>query len=208
MEHWAYGTDDDEPPKKESDRDASSTQQHAEKKRRSADSSKPNTHDDEAVTNAPGDPSWARLEPHPENARPPPQMDPPNLQFTFAPAAVEWTPKTADEDDSYQDPRLPPGVIDISEELRWRHRERQRQSEWAQQLLARSGLFSAGPLRGPLRQKTSHRLGMPPARKPRGIMRGRPIGRPTAHNWPIGDPRRLLFYLISVCAQATVAALL
>ena len=113
MEHWVYGTDDDEPPNKEcSWCDDASKQHHAELKRTCAESSKPDTSDDAAVTNAPGDPSWARLEPHPENARPPPQMDPPNLQFTFAPEKVEWTPETADEDESYQDPRLPPGVIE------------------------------------------------------------------------------------------------
>ena len=120
--------------------------------RRSADSSKPHTTEAAAVTNAPGDPSWAQLEPHPENARPPPRMDPPDLKFTFTPEKIEWTPETADETEDYQDPRLPPGVIDISEELRWRHRERQRQSEWAKQVLARSGWSSAGPMQGPDRR--------------------------------------------------------
>ena len=131
MEHWVYGTDDDEPPNKEcSWCDDASKQHHAELKRTCAESSKPDTSDDAAVTNAPGDPSWARLEPHPENARPPPYMDPPQQHFTFAPAAVEWTPETAEDDYSYQDPSLPPGVIDISAELRWRFRERQRQRMW------------------------------------------------------------------------------
>ena len=120
--------------------------------RSSADSSKPHTTEAAAVTNAPGDPSWAQLEPHPENARPPPQMDPPDLKFTFTPEKIEWTPETADETEDYQDPRLPPGVIDISEELRWRHRERQRQSDWAKQVLARSGWSSAGPMQGPDRR--------------------------------------------------------
>ena len=151
MEHWVYGTDDDEPPNKECWRDDASKQHHAAMKRTSADSRKPDTCDDKALTNAPGDPSWAQLEPHPENARPPPHMEPPKQQSSFAPAAVDWPQEATDDDNSYQDPRLPPGVIDISEELRWRHRERQRQSEWAQRLLARSGLFGAGPMRGPLR---------------------------------------------------------
>ena len=85
MEHWAYYTDDDEYPKKETARDASQTQHSVEMERKSADSRKPHTPEAAAVTNAPGDPSWANLEPHPENARPPPRMDPPAMPFTFTP---------------------------------------------------------------------------------------------------------------------------
>ena len=73
MEHWAYHTDDDEHPKKESGRDASQTQQSAAMEHTSADFSKPHQTEAAAITNAPGDPSWANLEPHPENARPPPR---------------------------------------------------------------------------------------------------------------------------------------
>ena len=55
------------------------------------------------------------------------------------------------DDGSYQDPRLPPGVIDISEELRWRHRERQRLNEWARSVLVKSGVISAGTQNRPER---------------------------------------------------------
>ena len=153
MEHWAYYTDDDEYPKKESERDAPQTQHSAAMEHKSADSSKPHIPEAEAVTNAPGDPSWANLEPHPENARPPPRMDPPDMNFTFVPEPpfdkLPWTPEQPDETEDYQDPRLPPGVIDITEELRRRHRERQKQSDWAQQVLVKCGLASAGPQNRP-----------------------------------------------------------
>ena len=69
MEHWVYGTDDDEPPNKECWSGDASKQYHAALKRTSAESSKPDTTDAAAVTNAPGDPSWAQLEPHPEKAK-------------------------------------------------------------------------------------------------------------------------------------------
>ena len=139
MNHWAYHTDDDEYPNKESYPGDAAKQHQAALQRTDADCSKPGTTAAKAVTNAPGDPSWWRLVPHPENARPLPRSDPQKQQCGFAPEMEEGELKPADDDDSYQDPRLPPGVIDISEELRWRHRERQRQSEWAKNVLARSG---------------------------------------------------------------------
>ena len=153
MEHWAYYTDDDEYTKKEPERDASQTQYSVEMERKSADSRKPHIPEAAAVTNAPDDPSWANLEPHPENARPPPRMDPPAMHFTFAPEPpfdkLPGTHEQPDEDEDYQDPRLPPGVIDITEDLRRRHRERQKEADWAQQLLVRFGLASAGPQNRP-----------------------------------------------------------
>ena len=78
----------------------------------------------ESVTNAQDDPSWAQLRPHPENASPPPYMDPPRQQQPSAPAANEWHPEFEAEFFTFQDPSLPPGVIDISAELRWRHAEK------------------------------------------------------------------------------------
>ena len=176
MDHWAaYHTDDDEPLKKESCSGDATKQQEAALKRTSADCSKTDRAGAAAVTNAPGDPSWWRLVPDPGNARPLPRTDPQKQHCGFAPELEEGELKPAEDDDSFQDPRLPPGVIDISEELRWRHRERQRQSKWAKNVLARSGWLSAGPMQI---AATSHRPGMPPARKPRGMVRGRPMGRP------------------------------
>ena len=169
MEHWVYGTDDDEPPKKETSCGAFTFQQPATMERRSADPPNQDTRDERAVTNAQGDQSWARLEPHPENARPPAYLDPPQQQIPPAPAAWDWTPEMGDEAYQHQNPSLPPGVIDILAELRWRHRERQRQSNWAKNLLARSGHFSAGPIRRLERRNEAPPWYTPPARKPRGI---------------------------------------
>ena len=151
MEHWAYLTDDDEPPKKETSSAASTLQHPAANERRNADVPNPAERDERPGTSAQGGQSWPRIEPHPENARPPPYLDPPKQQLPSAPAPWNWTPEMGDEAYRHQDPSLPPGVIDISEELRWRHRQRQRQSEWANELLVRSGILSAGPTRRPER---------------------------------------------------------
>ena len=85
MDHWSYYTDDDEPTKKESPCDAPQTQSMMGMERTSADFRKPHPTVAAAISNAPDDPSWADLEPHPENARPPPRMDPPAAKFSFAP---------------------------------------------------------------------------------------------------------------------------
>ena len=66
--------------------------------RRSADSPNPDIRDEGAVTNAQGDPSWARLTPHPENARPPPYLDPPQQQFEPAPAEMDWAQELEQHD--------------------------------------------------------------------------------------------------------------
>ena len=130
----------------------SKAEHHAAMERSSAASPPADARTEEAVTNAPNDPSWARLRPHPENARPPPFMDPPMQHNASAPAAIEWTPETGEDDYSYQDPSLTPGVINISAELRWRHRERQRQSIWAKQQGQGSAHWCAGPMSGPERR--------------------------------------------------------
>ena len=144
MDHWAYFTDDDEQPKKETVRDATQTQYTEDVERTSACFWKPHPTVAAAITNAPEDPSWANLKPHPENARPPPTMDPPAKPFRFAPPGkAKATEELSDEDD-YRNPSWPPGVIDISGSLRRRHRERQKEADWAQQLLVRFGLASAG----------------------------------------------------------------
>ena len=70
MEHWAYRTDDDEPPEKETSCDAFTFQQPAAMERRNADVPRQDTRDERGETSAQDDQSWARIEPHPENARP------------------------------------------------------------------------------------------------------------------------------------------
>ena len=116
MDHWAYHTDDDEPTKKETTSGAFTFQQPDAKERRSADCSRTDTTVAAAVTNAPGDPSWWQMVPPPEKATPLPRTGAPDQPFTFTPESVTWTQEATDDEDTYQDPRLPPGVIDISEE--------------------------------------------------------------------------------------------
>ena len=126
MDHWAYHTDDDEHPNKES-RPANATKRHhTALAQSSADCSKTGTTTPRAVTNAPGDPSWWQFVPSPEKAQPLPSTYQHKQPAGCAPDFEEGELLPPDDDGSYQDPRLPPGVIDISEELRWRHRERQR----------------------------------------------------------------------------------
>ena len=73
MEHWVYGTDDDELPNTECWTDVASKQQHAALKRKSAECTKTAVTAPNAVTNAPGDPSWWQLIPSPEKAQPLPR---------------------------------------------------------------------------------------------------------------------------------------
>ena len=153
MDHWSYYTDDDEPTKKESPCDAPQTQSMMGMERTSADFRKPHPTVAAAISNAPDDPSWADLEPHPENARPPPRMDPPAAKFSFAPMQHGSTAaeQTSDDED-YRNPNWPPGVIDISEHLRRRHKERLRVAKWAQ-LQVKPGTASANQQSQPLRRE-------------------------------------------------------
>ena len=149
MDHWAYSTDDDEHPKKETARDATQTQYTDDLERTSACFWRPHPTVAAAVTNAPDDPSWAKLQPHPENARPPPTMDPPAKKFSFAPAGQSKAAPDLNDDDDYRNPSWPPGVIDISEHLRRRHHERQHKAAWAKQQPVKAGQLSAGTQKQP-----------------------------------------------------------
>ena len=119
MNHWAYHTDDDEHPCKESCSADATKQQHAVLQRTGADCSKSGETAPNAVTNAPGDPSWWQLVPSPENAQPLPRIYQHKQPVGCAPDFEKGELLPPDDDGSYQDPRLPPGVVDISEELRW-----------------------------------------------------------------------------------------
>ena len=90
--------------------------------------------------------------PSPENAQPLPRTAYQKQPIGCAPDIEEGELLPPNDDDSYQDPRVPPGVVDISEELRWRHRERQRLNEWARSVLARSGWPGASPMQTPDRR--------------------------------------------------------
>ena len=153
MDHWSYNTDDDEPQSTKKTRDAHQDQCSEELERTSACFWKPHPTVAAAITNAPDDPSWANLRPHPENARPPPRMDPPAAPFSFAPkphgnTAAEQT----SDDEDYRNPNWPPGVVDISEHLRRRHKERLRVAKWAQ-LQVKTGTASANQQRQPERRE-------------------------------------------------------
>ena len=114
MDHWAYHTDDDEYPNKESHSADATKQHHAALAHTSADCSKPDSTAPNAVTNAPGDPSWWQLIPSPENAQPLPRTYQHKQPIGCAPDFEEGEVLPPDDDGSEQDPRLPPRESSIS----------------------------------------------------------------------------------------------
>ena len=149
MEHWAYGTDDDETPEDETTRAYAQKLQSQFLEQQSADSSSGGSTTPCAVTNAPGDHSWWQLVPDPKRAQPLPSTFQHKQPPGCAPGLEEGEIMPQGDEDEYQDPKLPPGVIDISEELRWRHREKKRLDEWARSVIVKCCTMGAGTEMGP-----------------------------------------------------------
>ena len=144
MDHWAYRTDDDECPEKESAPASVTKLHHLHLAQFSAESSSGGSTTPCAVTNAPGDPSWWQFTTDPERAQPLPSTFQHKQPPGCAPDFEEGELLPPGDDGADQDPRLPPGVVDIAEELRWKHREKQRLREWARSVLVKCGTISAG----------------------------------------------------------------
>ena len=157
MEHWAYRTDDDELPEKECTPATESKLHQLQLAQFSADSSSGGSTTPCAVTNAPGDQSWWEFVPDPANAQPLPSRYQHDQPPGCAPGLEEGELLPPGEDEEDQDPRLPPGIVDIAEELRWKHRAKQRLREWARAVIVRCGTMSAGTETG-----TEHRNEPPP----------------------------------------------
>ena len=203
MEHWAYGTDDDETHEDDSTRAYALKLHNQFLAQSSAGSSSGGSTTPCAVTNAPGDPSWWQLIPDPEKAQPLPRTYQHKQPAGCAPGLEEGEIQPQGHDDEYQDPKLPPGVIDISEELRGQHREKQRYDEWARSVIVKCLAMSAGtqqdpehgsepPPRDAARDKTT-RDGMrkvhgPPSRDRNDVQRHRDELR----SWYAPRPQRLL----------------
>ena len=121
-----------------------------------------------AVTNAPGDPSWWQFVPDPQRAQPLPSTYQHKQPPGCAPDFEEGELLPQGDDGEYQDPKLPPGVIDISKNC--------------DGATAKSNASTNGPalcLSGVVQLAQAHkraqnaaasrRREMPPATKPRGI---------------------------------------
>ena len=124
MEHWAYRTDDDETQEDESTRAYAKKLQTQLLAQTSADSSSGGSTAPCAATNAPGGPSWWELIPDPQRAQPLPRTYQHKQPAGCAPQWEEGEITPVVDDGEYQDPRLPPGVVDIADELRWKHRQK------------------------------------------------------------------------------------
>ena len=151
MDHWAYRTDDDETQEDESTRAYAKKLQTQLLAQTSADSSSGGSTTPCAATNAPGDSSWWELIPDPQRAQPLPRTYQHKQPAGCAPQWEEGEITPAVDDGEYQDPRLPPGVVDIADELRWRHRQKQHLREWARSVVARCATMSAGTEKGTAR---------------------------------------------------------
>ena len=154
MEHWSYGTDDDETHEASTRAYEWKLQKHLQAQS-SAGSSSGGSTTPCAVTNAPGDQSWWQLVPDPQKAQPLPRTYQHKQPAGCAPGLEEGEIQTQGHDDEGQDPKLPPGVIDISEELRERHRERQRDDQWARSVIVKCLALGAGTQQGPIHNSES-----------------------------------------------------
>ena len=143
MDHWAYRTDDDESPEKETNPALTTKQHQLDWAQMSADSSSGGSTTPCVATNAPGDRSWWALTPDPQKAQPLPRDYQHKQPAGCAPQWEDGEIVPAEDDGEYQDPRLPPGVVDIADELYWEHRRKQRLREWARAFVARCATVSA-----------------------------------------------------------------
>ena len=198
MDHWAYRTDDDEIPEKESTHAAESKLHQLQQAQMSADDSSGGSTTPCVATNAPGDRSWWALTPDPQKAQPLPRDYQHKQPAGCAPQIEDGEIVPAEDDGEYQDPRLPPGVIDITDELYWEHRRKRQLREWARAFVARCATVSADtengnacssetPARDTTREETTRNRSVEALGPP--FRREGEIRRPRDRMWPWNAPR-------------------